>query len=71
MKRTYNSHIAYFKHIRAFKSNRLSIDYRIIFYTPDSDPKLIKDSERTYTKVLKQLAKDKSIINIYEEVEEL
>lgn len=71
MRKTYNNQVAYIKHIRAFKSNRLSIDYRIIFYTQASDPKLIKESEKTYSKVLKALSKDKSIIDVYEEVEEL
>ena len=56
MRRAYNNQVAYIKHIRAFKSNRLSIDYQIIFYTQASDPKLIKDSENTYSKVLKALS---------------
>lgn len=47
------------------------IEYKIIFYSNDSDPDLIKESEKTYTKLLKKLHKDKSIIDIYEEVEEI
>lgn len=71
MKRTYNNRIAYIKIIRAFKSNRLSIEYKIIFYDQFSDPKLIKDSEKTYKKILSALHKDKSVIDIYENIQEV
>jgi len=71
LKRKYNNKIAYIKTIRAFKSNRLSIDYKIIFYDQFSDPKLIKDSEKTYKKILSALKKDRSVIEVYENIEEV
>lgn len=40
-----------------------------MFYKAGSDPKLIKDSEKAYLKVLKALKKDKSILEVFEEVE--
>jgi len=71
LKHVYNNKIAYIKTIRAFKSNTLSINYKIIFYAEGSDPKLIKDSEKTYKKLLSAFKKDKSIIEVYENIEEV
>lgn len=71
MKHIYNNKIDYIKTIRVFKSNRLSINYKIIFYAEGSDPRLIKDSEKTYKKILSALKKDRSVVEIYENIEEV
>lgn len=68
----YNNSVAYIKVVTAQKRNEfhkdLLVEARFIYYNEGSDPKLNKATDKAYNKYLKNLTKDKNIINIMEDL---